>query len=192
MNSKDALKQYRTAALNAADEIKRVRSIYKESEADRLENGIRERLSAKKAEAVSVFDAEIADGNRRAEEWARLDGSKITSDAKLLDFDLSPAEYGELVERYKENGTMSRLLFAYGEKRNQARAEKHPGEATSPFDEGYFDTSTVPTKESKSREYAGDAIKAKSLADLMTLDRGYMRGVDSEMVNAEYSAFMGE
>jgi hypothetical protein len=133
-----------------------------------------------------------ADGNRRAEEWARLDGSKITSDAKLLDFDLSPAEYGELVERYKENGTMSRLLFAYGEKRNQARAEKHPGEATSPFDEGYFDTSTVPTKESKSREYAGDAIKAKSLADLMTLDRGYMRGIDSEMVNAEYSAFMGE
>lgn len=179
---KDALKAYKTAAYDAAAEIDKIRRIYREEEAERLVSEVKNRLQAKKAEADAVFSAEIDAGDKRAAEWAKLDGEKITTDAKLLDFDLEPSEYEELVDRYKDNGTMSRLLFKYGEKKNAAEQGKPNGK--------YYAIHAVPTRETKAYEYAAEARQAQGIADSLTIERGYMQGVGSPMVEESYENFM--
>lgn len=191
MSIKEALKQYRKAVLEAKDEIEKIRAIYKDAEASRLEAGTRERLNAKKAALDELLNSEIKEGKRRAAEWATLDGTQITADVKLLDFDLTPAEFAELADRYKDNGTMSRMLYKYGEKRNAQRATESRG-ATTPFDADYFDLTLIPTKETKAAEFSNGAITAKGIADRMTIDRGYMSGVESEMVTEAFNNFVGE
>lgn len=184
MTVKEALKEYRQAALYAVSEIDKIERTYKEEEAARLKKGVLDRLAEKRTAANAVFDAVIADGKKRAEEWSRLDGNKITADAKLLDFDLSPDEFAELARRYKDNGTMSRLLYKYGEQRNARNAEEKGGKGVR------YDIISIPTAEAKTAEFSKDAVVAKGLLDRMTVETGYMKGVGSPMVEGAYNSFM--
>lgn len=59
-----------------------------------------------------------ADALASIEAWARLDGSKLTDDARLLKYDLPPAQFYELAKKYKNNGTMCFVLAQYAEKKN--------------------------------------------------------------------------
>lgn len=184
MTVKEALKDYRQAALYAVGELDKIERTYKDEEAKRLKKGVLERLQEKKNAAAAVFAAEIEAGKKKAEEWARLDGDKITADAKLLDFDMEPGEFEELANRYKDNGTMSRLLYKYGETKN-AQSLKENGTKGK-----YYPVELIPTRERKAAEYGRDAKVAQALMDRMTIEQGYMQGVGSPMVEAGYNNFM--
>ena len=86
-----------------------------------------------------------ADALASIEAWARLVGSKLTDDARLLKYDLPPAQFYELAKKYKNNGTMCFVLAQYAENKNQ--------EKESPNSFGWLDTSLVPTRESLQAAY---------------------------------------
>lgn len=60
------------------------------------------------------------EGRASADQWGSLKGSDLTDDAKILQagLTLSQREFDDLCIRYKNNGSMCRLLKEYAEKQN--------------------------------------------------------------------------
>ena len=94
----------------------------------------RYRIESAKADALASIEA-----------WEKLDGSKLTDDAKLLKYDLPPSQFYELAKKYKNNGTMCLVLAQYAEKKNR--------EKESPDYFGWIDTSLIPTRKSLEEAY---------------------------------------
>ena len=83
----------------AAQEIDRI-----DREATALRNATMDKLQQLHDEGVA-----------QAQRWGNLDGSKLTDDIKLLKcgFDLDRQQVENLVERYRDNGTMTAALASY-------------------------------------------------------------------------------
>ena len=116
---KKALQQFQQAAKKAADEIARNNEIYQHDAALEANKTVAAKRAEAKAAAVAEIKSAAAAGKAAAERWATLDGSKITDDAKLLQFDMTPAQFSELVERNRGNGTMVTLLRQFALERNE-------------------------------------------------------------------------
>ena len=145
---KKALQQYQQAAKKAADEIARNNEIYQHDAALEANKAVAAKRAEVKDAARAEIEAAAAAGKTKAESWARLDGSKITDDAKLLQFGMTPAQFSELTARNKNNGTMITLLAQYGKEQN-----KKTGASLYNHPEKHYPVETLPSLEKKIDAY---------------------------------------
>ena len=183
---KNAVRAYRAEAVKALEQITEVKNLYKENHAADTVEAIKAQLDKKKQEAM----AKIEDARRQAvdsiKEWGKLDGKQITADAELLKYELTPADFDNLVERYQGNATMSRLLMAYGDKANK-NAMTQDGDIRN-----VFNLANIDTPERRTHEAETMSRTAVGILDALDVERGYMRGVDSPMVGAMVDNFLKE
>ena len=155
---RNALKTFLDASADAAKEIKRNGETYQHDamlEANRI---VAARRNAAKDAARAEIEAAAAAGKAKAEAWGRMDGAKITEDAKLLQFSMTPEQFKELVERHRGNGTMIHLLAQYGTEQNAKN-----GAGLYQHVEKYFPVAELPTLEGKISAYSKFASYAMQL-----------------------------
>ena len=174
-----AVKTYFAAAQNAAAKIGKNNTRYREDIAAEENAKVRGQLEAARREAESAIREAQEAGRADAFQWGKLSGADVTDDAKLLQMQLTPDQFSDLVGRYKSNGTMSAMLAQYGEKRNK--------DAGAEF--GPYDLTQVPTAEKKAAVYDRFAMSALDLIDYMDRDKGIMSGVDSPMLQEAVEQF---
>ena len=145
---KKALQNFLKESAKAKDEIKHNNETFLPASAEPENARVRASLSEKKAAAKAEIENATAAGKAAAERWATLDGSKITADAKLLQFGMTPAQFSELAERNRSNGTMITLFAQYGREQNEktgASLYNHP--------EKRFPVEALPSLEKKIEAY---------------------------------------
>ena len=145
---KKALQQFQQAAKKAADEIARNSEVYQHDAALEANRIVAARRNTAKDAARAEIEAAAAAGKAKAEAWGRMDGAKITEDAKLLQFSMTPEQFKELVERHRGNGTMIHLLAQYGAEQNEKN-----GASLYQHTEKYFPVAELPTLEKKLEAY---------------------------------------
>lgn len=145
---KNALKTFLDAAADAAKEIKRNNEIYQHDAALEANRIVAARRNTAKDAARAEIEAAAAAGKAKAEAWGRMDGAKITEDAKLLQFSMTPEQFKELVERHRGNGTMIHLLAQYGTEQNEKN-----GASLYRHVEKYFPVADLPTLAKKIETY---------------------------------------
>lgn len=184
----NALKTYREAARTAQSKIQAARDTYKPEAAETEINRLNERLQGEREKAIQVITKDRDTKLHAADEWGRLDGAKVTSDAKLLDAGIvDTAHYQEMIDRYKDNGTMLLILRQYGEERNQ----KLRANSKDTIPEGLYPVESIPTlqeKRSKIEKGADSAIGVLNMIDNGFM--GYGGGADSEMVGLAIENFL--
>ena len=182
-NMKKAVSGYYSAVGEASDRISKNNSMYREDIAEaenkKVLSGLRDKRSAAEDAIIKAQDA----GMMEAASWGRLDGAKITDDAKLLQMELSPEQFNELKERYKGNGTMSAMLVQYAHQHNAAKQADDPSAIMR------FNVLDIPTTESKQKAYSAFANGALHLLDRMDSNDGFLSGTNSEMLKAAVETF---
>ena len=116
---RNALKTFLEASADAAKEIKRNNEIYQHDAALEANRIVAARRNTAKDAARAEIEAAAVAGKEKATKWACLNGSRITEDAKLLQFSMTPEQFKELVERHRGNGTMVELLRQYAAEQNE-------------------------------------------------------------------------
>lgn len=116
-----ALRTYKDAKQSMDKRLEDVQARYGDEafkrEYERLITG----LNTAKENAKNAIDTAYLAGTVAVEEWAKLDGSKLTDDAKLLDTDVvDPENFDRLVDLYQDNATMLYALRYYGARQNSA------------------------------------------------------------------------
>lgn len=145
---RNALKTFLEASADAAKEIKRNNEIYQHDAALEANRIVAARRNTAKDAARAEIEAAAAAGKAKAEAWGRMDGAKITEDAKLLQFSMTPEQFKELVERHRGNGTMIHLLAQYGTEQNEKN-----GASLYQHVEKYFPVAELPTLAKKIESY---------------------------------------
>ncbi len=182
-----ALTDYRKAAQETAERIRNAEQIYQPDAAKGEIERLQAALAAERQKAQNVIQEELTSAEQAAAEWARLDGSEITDDAKLLEYDLiTPEQFSALAEKYRDNGTMTQLLRNYADGYNARLRDA----GKDPFPPGTIDTAQLPTIESRQAELAHDAKSAAAIIGM--IDGGFLGGPDSAMVDAAISGFSAE
>ena len=131
----------RTITLKALDELERADAEIKELESQR-ENYYKPRFDELMTEATSKREniiasgrdsitKEISDFKARIKERYTPKGEEITADANLLNcgIALNENDIESLIDKYKNNNTMQRLLHEYASKNNLNIDRKYIGEA---------------------------------------------------------------
>ena len=145
---RNALKTFLEASADAAKEIKRNDEIYRPDAALEANRIVAARRNTAENAARTEIEAAAAAGKAKAEAWGRMDGAKITEDAKLLQFSMTPEQFKELVERHRGNGTMIHLLRQYAIEQNTKN-----GAGLFQHVEKYFPVAELPTLEKKIDAY---------------------------------------
>lgn len=169
---KGAIDTYIAERDKANQQIERAKQIY----APAFAKPEIERFEAKKAEVREASRSEIESAYTEAvtalDKWDDLRGEDVTDDVKLLDtVKINSEEFDTLVERYKDNATMSRILFQWGEEQNKNSSVNVPGGVPV-----YYMTGQVHTASNKRK--AWDHIRESALS-IIQIDRGndpYMEG----------------
>jgi hypothetical protein len=181
---KNVLSNYQKVAQSIEAKIKEAESIYQPDEAEKRVAELKDSLEAEKLKAQSVIKELADDGRADAKAWAELDGDKITSDYKLLEANaVNPERFSEMVEKYKDNGTMSHLLLEYAERRNKAIRE----ESNNPLAAPTYNTGAIMTGDILTQRYTHEEKSALSIIDMM--GGGYLGGAGSSMVNVAIENF---
>jgi hypothetical protein len=178
-----AVKGYYSAAKQTAAQIEKNNSRYRADIAEGENEKARQQLQQAKWEAeAAVREAQEA-GRADAEKWGDLRGSDLTDDAKLLQMDISPAQFASLVERYRSNGTMSALLFQYGQRKNDEAAKN------GAVGLGQYDVSSITTVEKKAGVYDRFAVSALDLISRVDQVDTFGGGIDSPMLQTSIESF---
>jgi hypothetical protein len=182
---KNVLNNYYKAVQTTAGKIREARRVYLPPEAqiqvDRFNAQLAKDRDAAKAAITEARDKGIAE----VEAWTRLDGSKITEDAKLLKFDLDQKQFDDLVSRYKSNGTMCYLLGQYAAEHNAQLAKEHPGEFNP---KGYLNRMIIPPAENKIKAY--EVFYSSAMSTIGSMEGpGFGEGPASPMVKASVEMF---
>lgn len=181
-----AVKKYFAEAQIAQQKMKRNSEIYQAEFAEPENEKVMTQLRTARQAAEEAITAAQESGRAEALAWGKLDGSKLTKDADLLKFDISPEQYDDLVERYKGNGTMSTLLFDYGQKMNEKQREK--GTSRS-MPEKVYNTWNIPTAEKKAEVYDKFANGAYGILNRIDSPGTFGGGTDSQMLKLAVETF---
>ncbi len=177
-----AVKKYFAEAQIAQQKMKKNSEIYQAEFAVPENEKIKQHLQEARWAAEDAIKAAQEAGRAEAESWGKLDGSKLPDDVKLLQFDITPEQFSDLVARHKNNGTMAALLKQYGEKMNKRLLEETSGKnGTMP--EKQYNTWEIPTVEEKRAVY--DKFASGAMARLSNIDNG--GGVDSFNIPTEFT-----
>ena len=127
--TKDAILDYLGKAQQTEKKIAEGRQIYQPDSMEKEEARLRGELAKAREATEARINEIIREGSRGAQEWGKIDGSKLTADAQLLQGQgVTPEQFTEMVDRYQDNYTMLDQLKKYGEARN-AEATKAAREA---------------------------------------------------------------
>ena len=182
-----AVKRYYSEAVIAQQKIKRNNEIYMKEFAEPENEKIVAQLRTARKAAEDAITAAQESGRAEALAWGKLDGSKLTKDADLLKFDISPEQYDDLVERYKGNGTMSTLLHDYGEKMNAKFREEKGQSGQMP--EAVYHSRNIPTAEKKAEVYDKFANGAYNILNRIDSPGTFGGGTDSQMLKLAVETF---
>lgn len=180
-----AIRAYEVEARKAANDIAMINQNYKPEAAKKVTDEVKDRLRGHYDRAVKEIRQAQADGEREAEAWGRMDGAQITKDAELLKYDIAPDDFENLVERYRNNATMSKILYQYGDKRNKEVQAKN-----GPLAPGGYNLANIETPKAHIHRVTATGNTAVDVLDRLTIEPGYMRGLDSPMAQAAYGEFM--
>lgn len=180
-----AIRAYEVEARRAANDIAMINKNYKPEAAKKVADEVKDRLRDHYDKAVREIRQAQAEGEREAEAWGRMDGAQITKDAELLKYDIAPDDFENLVERYRNNATMSKILYQYGEKRNKEMQEKK-----GPLAPGGYNLANIETPQAHIHRVTATGNTAVDVLDRLTIEPGYMHGLDSPMARAGYDSFM--
>ena len=151
--SKDAILDYLSKAQQTEKKIAEGRQIYQPDSMEKEEKRLRGELAKARQETEAKIDAIIRDRSRGAEDWGKLDGTKLTADAQLLQGNgVTPAQFDQLVERYQDNYTMLDQLRKYGEARNAEAAEKAHAKDNH-FPAPAYNVTNIPGPDAKVQEW---------------------------------------
>ena len=182
-----AVKRYYSEAVIAQQKIRRNNEIYMKQFAEPENEKIMAQLQAARQTAEEAITAAQEGGRAEALAWGKLDGSKITDDAKLLQFDLSPEQFDDLVQKHKNNGTMTTLLHDYGEKMN-AKYRENEG-VTGSMPTKVYDTWNLPTADRKAEAIDKFSAGARDLLARIDSPGTFGGGTDSEMLKLAIASF---
>ena len=158
--TKDAILDYLSKAQQADRKIAEGRKIYNEQSMEQEEKRLRDELAKARKDTEARIDSIIREAS--ADGWGRLDGSKLTADAQLLHGQgVTPDQFNQLVDRYKDNYTMLDALRKYGEARNAeaAKEAKENGKWDALFSQPY-NVREIPGPDAKSKEL--DALRKRA------------------------------
>lgn len=176
---KKAIQDYQTAIDKAREKIAFHEKYFTPEMAAKEINKIRDGLEKDKAQAEAKIRQAQDAGKAKVRAWGKLDGDKITSDAKLLDYGVTPEQFSELVGRYESNGTMLTLLKNYAEKKNTGRGKDDP----------YFDASGIPSVQEREHAYDAFAHDAMGLVDNLSKEDTFGQGAGSPMMQTAVERF---
>lgn len=178
-----AVKGYYSAAKQTAEQVEKNNSRYRADIAEGENQKARQQLQQAKWEAEAAVREAMEAGRADAEKWGDLRGSDLTDDAKLLQMDISPAQFASLVERHRSNGTMSALLLQYGQRRNDEAAKN------GAVGLGQYDVSSITTVEKKAGVYDRFAMSALDLISRVDQVDTFGGGIDSPMLQTSIESF---
>lgn len=147
-----------------------------------------ERLNNLKFDALDDISFAEAGAFNAAEQWGALSAKELTDDAEILKlFNLSPEQFAALVDKYRDNGTMSQLLMQYAEKENKKRSNPQNLEFF------YYDVSQIPTVEAKKEAFRRFSNSARDLINRIAIKApettGANTGLDTEFFKIEVEGF---
>lgn len=183
-----AVKKYFAEAEIAQQKMKRNSEIYLPEFAEPENEKVKEQLKEPRRQAEEAIRAAQEAGRAEAAEWGRLSGDKLSGDASLLQFDISPEQFADLVSRHKGNGTMSALLKQYGDKMNKRLLEETSGK-TGSMPEKQYNTWDIPTVEEKQSAYDKFAMGARSLLTQIDNSGTFGGGTDSQVLKTAVDSF---
>lgn len=183
---KSVVRSYKAEVEEAAKQIAEARNMYNERHSSDVISAIMAGLEKKQRAATAEIAAARSRGVNEAKAWGKLDGREITADAELLKYDLTPEDFDDLVERYQGNATMSHLLMSYGTKVNKGATLQDGDHVTM------LNLANIDTSERRAHEAETAGGIALDILDRLTVDGGYMQGVNSPMVQAMVGNFLGE
>ena len=179
---KAAVSSYVSAAVRADSEIKEARvklsDEYAAETIETINNRLTEKLNSARSEIAAAKAKAISD----IEEWGKMDGSQLTKDAALLQYDIEPSDFNTLVQRHKDNATMQKLLLKYGQQKNDA--QRAAGNLST------YDLSGIETVQNRTEAAQQLAQHALSVMDMLS-GNGYMKGINSTMARNAYNQFIG-
>lgn len=150
--SKDRITEYLAKAQQTGSKIAEGRKIYNAESMDREEKRLRGELAKARAETEAALDRIYNAACADARAWGELDGSKLTADAELLKgHGVTPDQFNQLVEKYKDNYTMLDQLRKYGEAQNEA-VEKKSMENGDYFPPHPYNVRGIPSQDDRIRE----------------------------------------
>jgi len=122
---KSALVTYKTAKQNAEKRLQEIRELYGDEAGERESERQEKQLTSARERAEAAIREAYSEGVYLAEQWGKLDGTRLTDDVKLLDAGLVDVDAFEtLKNRHRDNGTMMLALKKYGERMNAAAAQE--------------------------------------------------------------------
>lgn len=164
---RDAVRSYKNKALGILDKIEKAYQTYLPDSAQQEEERLRGEMHKARVEAENAIYSAHGRGVDYIKSWFTLDGSKLTDDVKLLEIGVSPAQYRELLDKYRGNYTMLNALARYADKQNaQARANERTNGNYIALDA--YSTTEIPTLETKAAEW--DMIGAGAVGMLDAID----------------------
>lgn len=187
----NALKAYRDNLRTARNKIAQAKKDYVEPKALSIENELKGQIDAERKGLVALIREEQESEAQAALEWAKIDGAKITDDAKVFGLvDVSQADLDAMIERNRDNGTMMTILKRQAEEYNKTLVAK----TGRVFPEGMLNTSNIPTAEKRIADAEKDAKHAYSVLNMIEGggSAGYIGGVDSELTEEALRIFTEE
>lgn len=179
---KDKLNEVYNAEVKAKSDIKNINSKYQEEFARPLRekalNELEMFVRSAKDDIMDIRDAAI----NEVRKWNSLKGADLDEDVRLFKYDLNKAQFDELVERHRKNGTMCFALYQYAMKHNKERG------LTEGSLMDYLDTTMIPTAENKIQAYSQFADSALSLIGTLD-DSGLFAGPESPMITEAVKTF---
>lgn len=166
------LGDFRASAQKAEREIEEARNKYKPDIAEEEVKRISIDLRNKKAAALEAVRTSVNAGAAAAEAWGHIDGSKMTDDAKLLQFGVSEDDFKQLVNRYQGNATMSKLLYNYGTEKK-------------------YNTSDIDTVEKRAKKYDSIGKTAEEYINRLTSNDYWVAGANNTWLNNSIDDFIG-
>ncbi len=187
---KNALNNYQRSVKAGLEKMEENTRLYKPEEAEKANAAIMAQLKeAKTTVTDQIAEAQTA-GQHDIDAWGKLDGSKITDDARLLEHGaVNPEQFRTLVEKYQDNSTMLQLLANYADKQNEGSGGfsavwNYGGKGNDARSRQHFDTTGLPTVEAKQTAFDHAAASAFSIADRIgSFEKGKIgTGPDSPLI----------
>lgn len=164
---KGALYTYKQQRDIAEDRVQTIISDYGTEAGERERERQEKKLASYRADAERVINEECSFGIGEAERWGKLDGSKLTDDAKLLEADLADTEtFERLKAKYADNATMLQALKRYGERKNEEDRREKAAAGTFSMTEKYR-VIDIPTVKDKVHNWEIVKQRANSMLNVM-------------------------
>ena len=185
---KDTITNYLGEAQTTEKKIKNGYSVYQKEPAEREEKRLREELKKKRQTAEAQILSIYEEAAKPARDWGKLDGNKITADAKLLEgAGVTPEQFSELLDRYADNYTMLDRLRAYGIARNEETRQKNKDPFLSPYN-----VSGIPAPDSRVKVWdraKKEAINFLNIADGTGFNDPFTASLARETADKAFEAF---